>query len=211
MQRSFLGGALILFTAFMATPLVYAGNPEYRCEPGTVDNDAVAITYPDVDVGRYSDPNQKICTFSVGGASSTGSSYYSEAPWRKLIQRVDLGDVQGVVIRLTLARSLFDSDVEEFQYEIEQLLQESVSDLSRCFLALGVAGTSDQLSPLEATGEGENVFLYLDQDSLTVMCSILEPGEHLDLISDVPTLHLSVESDDGRDDSLFVPQEVLYE
>ena len=47
---------LLVSALIVAVPNISrAANPQYRCEPNTVANDAVAIAFPDVDVGAYSD------------------------------------------------------------------------------------------------------------------------------------------------------------
>lgn len=193
----------------------HAQNPEYRCEPGTVDNDAVVVTYADVDVGRFSDPNNKICTFAIGGASADGSlSRNEQLPLRTAIDAIDEVDLSGIVLRLTLARSAVSDDLDNVRSEIVVLFEESGAYLAlpNCFRALDFFFDPENIpEPMFILEARELVYLSLEDFGLFVSCSVIGPGDDDRLRSAIPTLHLRVGWPDGEEDSLFVPRGAVYE
>lgn len=197
----------VIITMCLLPNIAEAGNPQYRCEPGTVDNDAVVIAPSDVDVGRFSDPNNKICTFSIGGASANGTSTRSiQTPIQHQIDALFEGDVSGIVIRLTQARTVFQGDYDDIHESIEEVFKKSHQELTTCFKALSLYAQSNQPDPLNGLENNEQMYLSTESASLHVWCSILAPERMTYLKSEVPTLHLRVRSSGGQDDSLFVPQ-----
>ncbi|AQZ50870.1 hypothetical protein [Martelella mediterranea] len=93
---------LIVF-AFVNVSSAEAGNPEYRCDLGTVDHDASAVAFPGVDVGAYSNPNDKVCTFAIGGASPDGPSS-GVSPIAQILEQAQTGEFQTLFLRLMIAR-----------------------------------------------------------------------------------------------------------
>lgn len=180
-----------------------ASNPQYRCEPRTVETDAVAIAYATVDVAAFSDPNKHICTFAIDGAAP-GSHPSSRQPVSELIGRLSEGDVTGITIRLTLARSIVDESVERRREELRAILADYVEDMANCFRALR---SSDKApDPKDIMRDGSSIYLIVESDRVTLHCTIQKPGKYSVLQTDYPTLRLRARWNDDRTvDNLFVP------
>lgn len=184
-----------------------ARNPEYRCVPATVANDAVAFAYADVDVGVFSDPNDRICTFAIDGAAATGSE---RTPIKQVIDQVYEGDYQQLIIRLTVARQATDPDVEKIRERIGSLLADASEDLISCFKALEAYGREGGPEPKVYFDNGVPAYLLIEDGEFSIQCSISDPGEYFDIRSEFPMLRLrSISIEDKSQDSLFVPVEAI--
>lgn len=211
-NRQWLFGLASLAIALLASPSLQAKNPEYRCEQGTVENDAVAVTYSDVDVGTFSDPNKKICKFAIGGAAGAGpTSRQDQAPVQELISRLKEGRIDQIVIRLTLARTTTSDEIDEYRNSIASLLKEHGGDLKACFDALSKFPEHDR-STIKFNIGDKPVFLSASNKSIKLFCSVTGAGKYDVFLTGVPTLQLkSILQAEGQTDSWFVPQEAARE
>lgn len=201
---------LFLFIGFITLHTAdhaQAGNPQYRCEPGTVANDAVTIAFPDVDVAAFSDPDNDVCTFAIGGASTNGPSRNSISPIGEIIGRLQTGEVEPLVLRLLLPRSSSSDGITELQKSIGSLLSENLEQVFQCFEALEKFddGTAEALF---TSDRGALVYLQRENDVVTIECSVFGPNSGEFVRSSVPVLRLYSRSQ-GKSDSLFIPSPSL--
>lgn len=184
-----------------------AQNPEYRCVPDTVDHDAVAVAYADVDVAVFSDPNDQICTFAIDGAAPTGGE---RTPIGQVVEQIYEGDYQQLIIRLTLARQVTDPEIEEIRERIGSLLADASEDLISCFKALESYGREGGPEPKIYFDNGVPAYLLIEDGDFSIQCTISDPGEYFDVRSEFPMLRLrSISFEDESQDSLFVPVEAV--
>lgn len=184
-----------------------AGNPQYRCEPGTVAEDAVAIAFPDVDVAAFSDPDNDICTFAIGGATIGGPSRGDVSPIAEVIERLQSGEVEPFVFRLLIPRSSLTGVGGEFGEAIGSLLSENLEQVLECISALlEFEGSMPQ--PVSVSDLGAFIYLQAENDIVSIECSVFKPGGGALVRSPVPVLRLYSQSE-GSSDSLYVPSSAL--
>jgi len=200
---------LLVSALIVAVPNISrAANPQYRCEPNTVANDAVAIAFPDVDVGAYSDPDNDRCTFAIGGASIDGPVKSADVPpIAEIIHQARSGNSLPLSLRLLIARSAMSGDVDDLSKTVAEVLGENLPQLDLCISAL--EKFSDGPPDPITTSENEAlVYMNIENDIVSVQCMIFPPGERDVIRSAVPTLLLYSRSK-GKSDSLFVPNTAL--
>jgi len=188
-----------LFAISASTAL--ANNPQYRCEPGTVDADAVAIAFPDVDVGVFSDPNNNVCTFSIGGASVSGAPLRNDiSPIAEVLSQARSGEVGPLTIRLTLARSNLKRESEDVIEAVNLIFGYNLSRLKKCISALEESG--EKLS-----SDGITVFLDSESENggTSVKCMVISPGSFPRINTSEPTLIIYARSG-NETDGLYVPK-----
>ncbi|WP_349370772.1 hypothetical protein [Salinarimonas sp.] len=170
-----------------------ASNPEYKCEPGTVSRDAVAVAYSDVDVSAYSNRDAGICTFAVGGADKEGATISSEAqPIEDVLRSALSGETLPLARRLSTARSIVEKRSSELDEFIASLLNEG--EIGACIEALFEASAGD--------------YMDIDTGEVRISCVVVQPGESEFFITTEQTMHLR--SRVGRTgDSLFIPAPAL--
>lgn len=176
---------------------------EYRCKNDPVDNDAIAVSYTDVDVSAFSDPNQKTCTFTIDGpkrdANGARGSLLSQASVFSSEIHIEM-----ITKRLTLSRSISGNNEEEVRTRIHHVLEETKDELISCFFALIGSTWTHQTDPIV---EGEyQIFIDHATNGMIIRCAIFPPGRHHRISIQETTLVLS--HHDRRDrsyDVLFVP------
>lgn len=202
--------SLTLASAIIATP-VLAGNPTYRCERGTVDNDALLIAYPKDDIGRFSDPGKKICKFTVNGATRSGPSEPSaRPPWKDLIGSLEDGNVRLLVVRLTAAHPGSQEELREFRDALSDFMRPLSEDFAQCFRALRYFGESNQPEPKFEEGRYK-YFVNRGSKQFGALCWVTPPGRYRDHSSETSVLFASIRSQSGASDSIFVPKGVFSE
>lgn len=205
---SILRNLLVSSLIAIAPSIGYAANPQYRCEPNTVANDAVAIAFPDVDVGAYSDPDNHVCTFAIGGASIDGPSSSSDVPpIAEILNQARSGNSFPLSLRLLLPRSAIESGAVEISQIVEEMLNANSPELNLCITALE-RFSDKRPPPLSLAENGALIYMSIENDRVSLQCMVLPPGESEVIRSDVPTLLLYSRSQ-GRSDSLFVPDPAL--
>lgn len=196
-------GLLVLHDAGQAQ----AGNPQYRCEPDTVAEDAVAIAFPDVDVAAFSDPDNDICTFAIGGATIDGPSRGDVSPIAEVLDSFRSGDVDPLVFRLLIARSGLSGENGELQEAIGAILNENLGQMFGCISAL----TEFEKAPpdsLFASELGAFIYFKAENDIVSMECSLFKPNGSAFVSSPVPVLRLHTRSE-GKSDSLYIPSSAL--
>lgn len=198
---------LIVFLWLAGISAAHAGNTPYRCEPGTVANDAVAIAFPDVDVAAFSDPDNDICTFAIGGATIDGPTRGEVSPIAEILGRLESTDVEPLVLRLLIPRSLLEGENRELEGAIGELLKENLEALLKCVAALENFD-SGVPEPKGFSDLGAFIYLRAENDAVTVECSLFKPESSEFLRSTVPVLRLYSRTGD-KSDSLYVPAPAL--
>lgn len=176
---------------------------EYRCKNDPVDDDAIAVSYTDVDVSAFSDPNQKTCTFTIDGpkraANGVRGSLLSRASVLSSAIHVDI-----ITKRLTLSRSISGNDNNEIHKRINDVLEEEKNELISCFFALMGSTWMYQTVPVN---EGEyQIFIDHTTNDMIIRCTIYSPGKYDRISIQERTLVLSHhDRRDSSHDVLFVP------
>lgn len=197
--------------ALFLTPAPAANNI-YHCQPHTVDNDARLVAYPDADVSTYSEPNKKICNFSLDGATASGPSRPNQKTnWKDIIAQIESANLNVLVIKLTAARQDFDDKVQEFREKAKEFLTPYHKDLALCFRALRLFDKADQPKPKPRPGK---FLIYVDEKKgeLYTVCEVRPPGRFAETEAHFPVLYFNIYSHEtGATSSLIVPKGVVGE
>ena len=159
------------FLALQIVSQAQAGNPQYRCEPGTVANDAVAIAFPDVDVAAFSDPDNDVCAFAIGGASIDGPSRNDVSPIGEIFGRLQSGEVEPLVLRLLIPRSSLSDENGKLQDSIGTLLGENLDQIFECVAALQKFDDGPP-QPIFSSDQGALIYLQAENDLVSIECSV---------------------------------------
>lgn len=196
-----------------AASVAHAGNPSYRCEPQTVQDDAVAVVYSDVDVSSFSDPDKHTCVFAIGARPRSGGASEALPPIPEVLQQLRNGDVSEIIVRLTLARAAVQPDISEISGQLKKALADSAADIGNCLTALSLFASPDAPKPKVIIGRDpnypngrESVYLSIKDKELEVTCSVSPAGSEGRVNSDSPMMRLQVRSSRGTNDSWFVPR-----
>lgn len=197
--------ALILFIV-MLPDRGAASNPDYRCEVGTVQNDAFVSAYSDVDVASYSKPADRVCIFAVGGAgSSQAYSSISHSPISEILRRAVIGDIFPLAERVVVASPPERDDIEMVVEAIASLLAASINDFNIRISTLHT-DPAEVSSDQHASEHGVIVILRGENDVLMVECGIAPPPGGSLIRSEVPVLRIFARSHNGISNTLFIPR-----
>ena len=218
MVRSVIGGIFVL--ACLNLSHGEAGNPEYHCQRGAVDSDAIAVAFPGVDVSAFSNPNDKVCTFAIGGASPDGPSSGVTKISQTLGQALS-GELQPLLLRLMIARPKAIEAEGKYVEGTLSLMKENEGAISDCINAiLLMANGGDQRNlfamgaelpkPEFSSGDGTFIYVSRENDIASLLCAVHSPTQGETFRSDYPTFRLYARSHtDGSSDSLFIPSEAV--
>lgn len=197
---------VIAFAGTVLASSAFAGNPEYHSEPGTVEKDAKAVAYPKDDINAFSDPANKVCTFTVNGATVSGPSESAGRPsWQDLIKMLEQGNVRLLVLRITTARQSSGAGDARYLKATVPLLEGVSFDLANCFKALRGFGTPEQPKPKFLEGKYQ-YFVNVHKYGIRALCRVTPAGKFKEHSAEFPVLFLRLQSESGTTDSLFVPQ-----
>ncbi len=166
-----------------AAGVAHAGNPSYRCEPQTVQDDAVAVVYSDVDVSSFPDPDKHTASSPSARPRSGGASRRSR-PSPEILQQLRNGDVSEIIVRLTLARAARPARHQrDFRAAQRRALPDSAAEIGNCLTALSLFASPDAPKPKVIIGRDpnypngrESVYLSIKDKELEVTCSVSPAG-----------------------------------
>ena len=204
---NYRGLAILPFVlCLLISPSSVLAASEYRCKNKPVDNDAIAVSYTDVDVNAHSNPTEKVCTFTIDGpkrdSNGTRGSIVSGA---SVFSKKDI-DIENIARRLTLSRSIVDTEVDGFRKRIVDALMTSKNELVNCFLGLRDFDNNRTPPAMEETVDGFPIYLKLERRDLVMSCIVYPRGRHTTFASAEATLQLLAEDrGKGTHDILYVP------
>ena len=203
---NYRGSAILSLALFLLlSPSSVLAKSEYRCKNKTVDNDAVAVSYTDVDVNAYSNPDEKVCTFTIDGPKKSANGTLGSIVSRASVFSKTI-DVKAIAFRLTLSRSIVDTEVDGFRNQIVDALMASKDELVNCFLGLRDFGTNGTQTKIPKTDKGHPIYLKLERGDLLISCVVYPPGQHTTFMTQEPTLQLLSNNKGSRTyDILYVP------
>ena len=197
--------SLLLVLCLLIFPSSVLAASEYRCKNKPVDNDAIAVSYTDVDVNTHSNPTEKVCTFTIDGPKKDSNGTRGSIVSRASVFSQDI-DINDIARRLTLSRSIVDTEVDRFRERIVDALMTSKNELVNCFLGLRDFGNNRTRPTMEETVDGFPIYLKLEGRDLVMSCIVYPRGRHTTFASQEATLQLLAEDrGKGTHDILYVP------
>ena len=198
-------------TAMVCINLLWASSAwsasEYRCMDKTVQNDAIAVSYTDVDVAAHSNPYKKTCTFTIDGSKQRANGVRGSSLSRAAVFSSAI-NIDFIVKRLTLSRFVAGDMKDNITPKITGVLADRKDQLISCFSELKNIRWQRHTEPVS---EGPmKIFINFSADGMQLSCIIYPSGNYNRVTFGEKTLVLlHRDRREESEDVLFVPTGAL--